>query len=453
MMKQLQKIALKYLLISLFIISVWDAHSQSESNQVSVNIDKIIAKVDDYIILKSDLEKAYIDYLSRGEFGGTNIKCQILESLVINKMLVAKAEIDSVEVSELEVVSSLQNRMNYMISQLGSEEELENFYGKTMEQIEEELKDDMREQMTIQRMQGEITADIKVTPSEVRRFFNNIPKDSLPYFSTEVSVGQIVVKPEAGKIQRDKVVKQMLEIRGRLLKGESFAELARLYSEDPGSASRGGELPFYRRGELAPEFEATAMTMKPGELSMPVKTDFGYHLIELIEKRGNLFKSRHILIIPKPSLSDIDDAESELDSIRNLIVSDSISFRNAAKEFSDDQLTTGTGGFFADQDGNTRVSVESLDPNIFFTIDTMKVGNVTTPLRYTEVDGSTAFRILFYESRVPPHQANLKDDYQKIAQAASNEKRSRILNEWFLEARDDVYIEVDDEYDYCNLMN
>ena len=421
--------------------------------QQPVNIDRIIAKVDDYIILKSDLERAYIDFLSRGEFGGSTLKCEILESLIINKLMLAKAEIDSIEVSPLEIQANLQNRMNYMVSQLGSEEELEKFYGKSLEQIESELFDDMKEQMTVNRMQSEITKDIKVTPAEVRKFFNAIPRDSLPYFSTEVSVGQIVIKPEAGKEQQDKVVKQLIEIRGRLLRGESFGDLARLYSEDPGSAAQGGELPFYRRGELAPEFEATAMTMEKGQVSMPVKTQFGYHLIELQERRGNTFKSRHILITPKPSQRDILLAEQKLDSIRTLIVNDSITFRNASKEFSDDQLTSADGGFFADEDGNTRVSVETLDPNIFFTIDTMQVGTITKPLRYTESDGSTAYRILFYESKVRPHQANLKDDYQKIATAASNQKRSRILNSWFLDAKNDVYIEVDPEYDYCDLNN
>ncbi|MFZ9046673.1 MAG: peptidylprolyl isomerase [Cyclobacteriaceae bacterium] len=453
MMKPLAKTALRFLIINLFTFLSAVAIAQDNETPLNVNIDKIIAKVDNYIILKSDLERAYLDFLSRGEFGGSNVKCQILESLVINKMLVAKAEIDSVIVSDIEVAGNLQNRMNYMVSQLGSEEELERYYGKTMEQIEGELMEEMKEQMTIQRMQGEITADIKVTPSEVRRFFNAIPRDSLPYFSTEVSIGQIVIKPEAGSEQRDKVVKQLLEIRGRLLKGDSFADLARAYSEDPGSASRGGELPFYRRGELAPEFEATALTMSPGELSMPVKTDFGYHLIELIEKRGNLFKAKHILIIPKPSFTDISRAEKELDSIKNIIEIDSMTFRNAAREFTDDELTSSNGGFFADADGNTRVSVETLDPNIFFTIDTMKVGSITNPLRYTEADGSTAFRILYYESRTAPHQANLKDDYQKIAVAATNEKQARIMNNWFLTARGDVYIEVEEEYDYCNLTN
>ncbi|MFT5570738.1 MAG: peptidyl-prolyl cis-trans isomerase SurA [Cyclobacteriaceae bacterium] len=439
---------LKFLATSIFCLVITVSNAQD-----TVNVDRIIAKVDDYIILKSDLEKAYLDFLSRGEFGSADMKCQILESLVINKMLMAKAEIDSVVVSDLEVTSSLQSRMNYMISQLGSEEELEKYYKKSLAQIEDELFEEMKEQMIAQRMQGTITSDIKITPSEVREFFSSIPRDSLPYFSTEVSVGQLVIKPEAGKEQQDKVFKQLIEIRGQLLRGEPFANLARQYSEDPGSASQGGNLPFYRRGELAPEFEAEAMTMAKGEVSMPIKTQFGYHLIELQEKRGNTFKSRHILITPKPSKEDTDKAERKLDSLRTLIVLDSITFRNGAKAFSDDQLTSSDGGFFSDQDGNTRVSVENLDPNVFFTIDTMKIGTVTMPLQYTEADGNTAFRILYYESKIAPHQANLKDDYQKIAQAATSEKENRILNDWFLDARRDVYIQVDEEYDYCDLNN
>jgi len=446
-MKHLVKTILKYTINVFFFLLLVPAMAQQE-----IVIDKIIAKVDDYIVLKSDLEKAYLEYLSRGEMNSGNLKCQILENLVVNKMMLAKAEIDSVEVDDAEVSANLQQRLDYNISQLGSIEELEKFYGKTYEQFESELFDLIKEQMIVQRMQSEITTDLKVTPNEVRKFYNSFPKDSLPYISTEVTVGQIVSQPKPGKEQLSKVEKQMIEIRGRILRGESFADFARLYSEDPGSASRGGELPFYRRGELAPEFEATAMTLAVGELSMPVKTDFGYHLIELQEKRGNSFKTRHILIIPKPSLSDIELAEKKLDSLRTLIVNDSITFRAAAKEHSDDAATAQTGGYFSDNDGGLRVSVESLDPNIFFTIDTMKVGDITKPIRYTESDGSTAFRILYYQHRVPPHQANLKDDYQKIAQAALNQKRAKLLNEWFEKAREDVFINVDEEYNYCNLM-
>ena len=447
MRKQNRMKSLKYIAISfLFLVLSYSAQSQEAV------VDKIIAKIDDYIVLKSDLERAYLDQLSKGQFRGSNAKCQIFEQLVVNKMLVAKAQIDSVEVSELEVQTSLSRRMEYMISQVGSEEEIEKYYGKSLDQIESEIFDDIKEQLTIQRMQETIISDLKVSPAEVKKFFKSIPQDSLPFFSTEVTVGQIVKKPTPGKTQKDKVRKLMYELRGRIIQGESFADLARQYSEDPGSAARGGELPFYKRGDLAPEFEATAMTLKEGELSMPIETQFGFHLIELQQKRGNTFKSRHILISPKPSQQDILKAENYLDSMRTAILLDSITFEAAAKEYSDDQLTSSNGGYFLDPNESSRVSVEQLDPTIFFTLDTMQVGNITEPIEFQQADGSQAFRILYYKKRLAPHQANLKDDYQKIATAALNNKQNKILSEWFEDARDNVYIEIDPEYDNCNLL-
>ncbi len=446
MMKHVRKRVLRFLAINILILFFIPSYAQED-----IVIDKIIAKVDDYIILKSDLEKSYLEYLSRGEFNQGNMRCQILENLVVNKMLVAKAEIDSVIVSDAEVQSNLRRRMDYMVSQIGSEEEIEKFYGKSLRQIEVELFDDIKEQLTVQTMQQEIIADLKVTPSEVRKFYNNIPQDSLPFFSTEVVVGQIVKKPEAGAKQREKVIRQLHELRGRILKGENFATLARVYSEDPGSASRGGELPFFKRGELAPEYEATALTLEKGELSNPVRTEFGYHIIELIEKRGNTFKSRHILIKPEPSENDIQNAYKYLDSLRSVILNDSLPFQQAAKDLSDDKMTSGNGGFFTAEDGANRVSVEEIDPNIFFTIDTMDIGEITKPIAFVQADGTKAFRIIYYKDKVPPHEANLRDDYQKIANAALNEKQARILSSWFKEARNEVFIQVDPEYDYCNL--
>jgi len=417
-----------------------------------VVIDKIIAKVDNYIVLKSDLETAYLDFLSRGEFSSGNERCQILENLIVNKMMVAKAEIDSVIVEDSEVQTDLGRRLDYMISQIGSIEEIEKFYGKTMEQIEAELFETVKEQLIIRKMQGELTASLQVSPAEVKRFFSNIDRDSLPYFSTEVTVGQIVKKPDPGPTQVERVRSTLIEIRDQITSGKAtFGELARIYSEDPGSAANGGQLPFYKRGELAPEYEATALTLDKDEISMPVRTQFGFHVIQLQEKRGNTFKTRHILISPRPSDQDLLNAEQSLDSLRSLIVSDSIPFDQAAKEFSDDDATSSSGGYFLAEDGATKVSVETLDPNIFFTIDTMKVGNVTKPLKYQERDGTYSYRILYYKDKVRPHQANLNQDYQKIAAAALNEKRARKLSKWFDEARGDVYIDVDREYDYCKL--
>ncbi len=446
-MKPVKRIYSKFILSSIiYFLTHFSGYSQE------VVIDKIVAKVDDFIVLKSDLEKAYLEYLSRGEFRGSNARCQILENLVVNKMLVAKSLIDSVEVADEEVQAMLTQKIDYLVSQLGTVEELERYYGKTMEQFEEELFDLEKEKLIIQRMQGEITSDLKVSPAEVKKFYNNIPRDSLPYFSTEVTAAQIVIIPEAGKEQIDRARDQLNDIRSRIQSGESFDALARQYSEDPGSGSKGGQLPFFKRGDLAPEFEATAMTMKPGELSRPVQTDFGLHLIELQERRGNTFRSRHILLIPKPSQKDIEGSRDFLDSLRREILRDSISFEDAAKEYSDDQMTSDNGGFFTDQAGSDRVPIDQLDPNIFFTLDTMQVGRVSKPIEFQQPDGTTAFRILYYKAKVPPHQANLRQDYQRIARAALEAKKANILNEWFDSARGDVYIEIDPEYSSCNLL-
>jgi len=448
MKKLSRQMRLKFILNSvalMFVISSW---SQSNGEVV---IDKIVAKVDDYIILKSELERSYLDFLSRGEMRGSNAKCQILQQLVVNKMLMAQSEIDSIGVDDAEVNSNLDRRMSIMAQQFGGESEIEKAYKKTIQQIRSEIFDNIKEQLTIQKMQSELTSDLKVTPSEVKKFFKAIPQDSLPYFSTEVSIAQIVKDAKPGKEQKDKVRNLMLEIKTRIEKGESFEALAKQYSQDPGSAARGGQLGFYGRGDLAPEFEAAALSMKPGEISMPVETQFGFHLIELQEKRGNTYRTRHILISPQPNQDDYIKTEKYLDSLRTRILGDSINFQAAAKEYSDDQETSSAGGFFTDESGALRVSAEQLDPNIFFTIDTMKIGNITKPMRFQKQDGSYSYRILYFKNKIKPHQANLDDDYQKIAAATLNRKQNLKISEWFEKARGNVFIQVDPEFDYCNL--
>jgi len=532
-------------------------------------IDKIVAKVDDYIILRSDLDKSYLEYVSSGQEGGDEVRCGIFESLVVSKLLVAKAEIDSVEVLDNEVQMNLDQRMQMIIAQIGSQEKLEEYYGKSVQEFEVELFEDIREQLVSDKMQRTITGEVSVTPSEVKRFFNNIPKDSLPYFSTEVSIGQIVTIPKVGQNQKNMAKSKLLDIRNRIVNGtnltdtyggwnlvikpdkslelidkigevftgnwefeskarlftitlneisftanefqvswglsklgadtlkfsnsdpsnssnfkafntenkteaspvisqesligtwtistfnangEDFATLAREFSEDPGSARYGGELGYAARGTMVPEFEAAAMTMKPGEISKPIETDFGFHLIQLIDRRGNEFNARHILIRPDFSALDFEEAERYLDSLKSLIINDTLIFEKVAKEYSDDDETAGNGGFLVDASGSTRVSVEDLDPVIFFTIDTMDVGDISNPMRYRMKDGKEAVRILYYKDRVKPHKASYKEDYQKIQMAAMNEKRKEVLEKWFDDAKKEVFIQIDDEYKYCKIL-
>lgn len=562
----LKYLKIKILLIAFMVLGAGHSIAQYSPGQA---IDKIIAKVDNYIILKSDLEKAYLDYTSRGNEGGDQVRCGILESLVVNKLLVAKAEIDSVEVTDSEVQNNLDQRMQVIISQIGSEQKLEDYYGKTVEQFKEELFTDIKQQLMADKMQKQITEDIRITPTEVRKFFGRIPEDSIPFLSTEVSIGQIVRIPKVGKNQKEKARQKLLDIRNRILNGkdrtdeyggwiisilknnnleltdkdgnkftgnwnynaserllkidlneisfsanefqftwrltkfgndslkfdnydfdktskffarkvhpsnkitpvitadylqgewriisfnasgEDFAAMAKEYSDDPGSARMGGDLGYASRGTMVPEFEAAAMRMKPGEISMPVETDFGFHLIQLLDRRGNEFHARHILIRPDYSKLDFEETDSFLDSLRSLILNDSLTFEKAAKDYSDDPVTSGNGGFLIDANGSSKVSVEDLDPVIFFTIDTMDVGEISTPLRYRMTDGKEAVRILYYKDKVKPHQANLKDDYQKIQLAALNEKKQNALDEWFAEAKKEVFIQIDDSYKNCSIL-
>lgn len=442
------KFFLLLMLVSLAGFSV--AKAQENTGFV---VDEVISKVDNFIVLKSDLDKYYQDHLTNGGSPSQEVKCQMLAVLVRNKLMMAKAEIDSVVVLDAEVDNNTQRRMSMILAQSGrTPEELEQFYGKPLEQIKLELRDQIREQMIVQKMEGTITEKVSVTPNEVKRFFENIPKDSLPYFSASVEVAQIVKIAQSSKAQKDAAKNQLLELRTRILSGEDFATLASKYSDDPSVVQNKGDMGWVGRGEMVPEFEAMAFKLKPNEISMPFQSDFGFHILQLIERRGNEYHSRHILIAPKPSSQDLKEASQFLDSIRNLIVADSMTFEAAAKKHSDDVNTKGNGGYFLDQAGSTRVQIDELDPIVFFKVDSMKVGDISKPITYRTDDQKDAVRILYYKSRIPPHLASLKEDYQKIQMATLNEKKNRILEKWFLKARQDVFINIDRNFDYCGIL-
>jgi peptidyl-prolyl cis-trans isomerase SurA len=419
-------------------------------------VDKIVAKVDNYVVLKSELEVAYIQFLQSQEAkfapDKSKIKCTILESLVINKLLLAKAELDSVTVDKQAVESQLDRRMQYFISQFGSEKKLEEYYKKSVDDLKADLRRQVRDQMITEKMQGQITSGLKVTPGEVEKFYKAIPRDSLPFFSTEVEVGQIVRTAEISKEQRAIFLAKAEDIRQRLLKGEDFCSLAKKYSEDPGSAKQCGELGFFKKGDLVKPYESMAYKLQPGEISEIVESEFGYHIIQLIERRGTEYNTRHILIKPGSSLRDLSNAEKFLDSLRTMILRDSITFEKAAKEHSIEKVTKNNGGMFLNEDGSSRIPMEKIDPGIFFVIDTIKVGDISRPVRFRTEDNQDAVRIIYYKNKVPAHQANLKDDYQKIYNATQDEQKNTAINKWFDKTKDEVYIDVAKEYDSCDLL-
>ena len=436
----------------MFFISILFT-AKSQDGIKGVIADEIIARVDDYIVLRSELESTYLEILSRGESISGNTKCAVLKDLVTNKLLVAKAEIDSVIVEDGQVDQELNSRMALIINQIGSEQEIERYYNKTIAEFKKELFDDIKEQLVARKMRQEILMDIEVSPEEVKNFYNSIPRDSLPYFSTQVKVSQIVKVPEIGQKQKDKTRKELLKIRERIESGESFEILATLYSQDPGSSQNGGNLGFVGRGVFQPEFEAEVFKLKPGQVSMPVETEFGYHLIQLIERRGNLFNSRHILLQPEYSEDDTQITIDFLDSLKDLAYSESVTFEELAREHSDDKFTSSFGGYFTDAMGSENVLVEELDPVVFFTIDTMNVGQISIPFESRTDDGKLAYKLIFYKERIPPHLGNLESDYQRFRNYSLNRKQSVELDFWFNEAKKEVYIKIDPEYNVCDITN
>jgi peptidyl-prolyl cis-trans isomerase SurA len=416
-------------------------------------VDKIIAKVDNYIVLKSELEGAYQNYIVQGNSPSEEARCGIFNSLIMNKLMVAKAEIDSIVIADNEVDANTEQRMNMILQQSGnSPEQLEKIYGKSLEDIKLELRDQVREQLLGREMQSTITKDLTITPSEVRKFFNKIPADSLPYYNSDVEIAQIVRIAKVSDVQKEVVKNTLNELRRRILDGENFNDLARQFSEDPSAQYNGGEMGYVGRGAMVPQYEGMAFKLKKGELSNPFESPFGFHVMQLLDRRGNEYASRHILLSASPSGEDVQRAERFLDSLRKKIVKDSIKFEQAAKEFSDDDATKGRGGFFTDADGGTKISLKDLDPVIYFTIDTMKVGQITKPIAYRTDDGKEGSRILYFKTKLPPHQANLKDDWHRMQAAALGEKRDKALDKWFTKARNDVFINIDPEYKGCKIL-
>ncbi|MDO6389473.1 peptidylprolyl isomerase [Pontibacter sp. BT731] len=421
-------------------------------------LDGIIAKVDNHVILRSELEFSYLQFLAQNKQQPSAqtepMKCEILKSMVQEKLLLARAEIDSVVVEETAITGELNRRIDYLASQVGGTERLEQYYNKSVKQLRDELRRSVRNQMVSEKMQREITDKVTVTPKEVRRYFNQIPADSLPYFSSEVQLSHIVKYAEVSRQQKQAARQKLEALRARIVAGEDFATLAKEHSEDPGSAEAGGELGFFKKKELVPEYEAAALRLEPGQMSNVIESMFGFHLIQLIERKGQEFNTRHILIKPETARVDVQDAIAALDSVRTLIVNDSISFAKAAKEFSDDKNTKDNGGtIISRMTGNSYIPMNEVEPGIFFVIDTMKVGDVSKPVTFTTPDGREAARIIMLRYKSTPHVANMSDDYQKIAAAALAQKRDKAVDEWFRKNMDTVFIEIDPEYDQCKVLD
>ncbi|MBD2705279.1 peptidylprolyl isomerase [Spirosoma sp. BT702] len=437
---------------ALVILVGWVLTSPTFGQGQGISLNKIIAKVDNYYVLRSDLEEAYQSYVGQNQTPPQ--KCQILESLVINKMMLAKAEIDSVVVDDKIVDLELDQRMQYMVQQFGSEKNIVEAYGKSLEMLKSELRTQVKDQKIVQKMQQKITTDVKVTPREVRKFFDAIPRDSLPYMPAEVEVGQIVRFAKPTKEQKDALRQRLLDIRKRVENGEDFGKLAKENSEDVGSAERNGDLGFAKRGMMVAPFEGAALKLKPNEMSDVVESEFGLHLIQLIETRGAEYHARHILLRPDYNRLDLTGPTKTLDSLRNLIQIDSLKFDKAAHDFSEDKATADAGGLIRDpQTNSSRLPMDqTMEYALFQMLDTMQVGSISKPLPYRTEDGKSAVRLLYFKNKTAPHTAEYSKDFEKLQTVVLQNKKNRAIDDWFKKSVSDVYITLDPEFQNCRIF-
>ena len=416
-------------------------------------IDEVVAVVGDNAILKSEVEQQYQQALSEGVTFPGDIKCHILEQSLIQSLMLDQADLDSVEVSQNEIVNQVDMRMNYMIQQIGDKKKLEEYFNKSIIQIKREMMETVRKQMLAQRMQGEITKHVTVTPSEIRTFYKKLPQDSLPSVPTQYELNQLVVYPKVDQAEIDRVKAQLREFQKEIKEGRDFATLAVLYSEDPGSAARGGDLGWMTKSQLIPEFAAVAFNLtKKNTVSKIVKTEYGYHIIQLIDRKGERINVRHILIKPKISDEARKEAMDRLDSIRTYIVDGKITFEEAALRFSMDKDTRANGGVMVNpKTGNTKFEIGDIPPQMNKAIANLKPGEVSKPFKMIdEQKGMETFRLVLLKSKTPPHRANLREDYQLLKGMLENKKRQQTIDEWIKEKQRTTYIKIDKKWLNCD---
>lgn len=416
-------------------------------------IDRVVATVGNEIILLSEVQEQYSFAKKDQPDLPPDYQCSVLQNLIVQKLLVNQAKLDSVVVKDEEVEAQIDARIERLRAYFNQDDKaIEEFYGQSVDEMKAMLSMDMRNQILAERMQGNVTEKATITPMEVQRFFGNIPKDSLPYFNAEVEIREIIYKPKVSAEEHTRARQKIDDLRKRIAEqGEDFAELAKKFSDDPGSGAQGGDLGFQKRGTFVPEFEAMAYKLDVNQLSPVVETEFGFHIIQLLERRGNLIHCRHILIKPEITEADMDAAQMKLDTVRQLIRDGKLSFTDAVKRFGDkNQQSYNNDGRVANpRTGNSFFEVADLETSVFFAIDGIKEGDIAEPFRFKAQDGTEMFRLVQLVSRSKPHKADLKLDYGKIQTAALEQKKGEYTEKWVLEKLNSTYLSVSDMFSDC----
>lgn len=430
----------------LFLLLSTSVFSQGKS------IDKIVALVNDQMILESD-----INFYKLKTTDTNPINCKILYKIVLDKLLYSKALKDSIVVNDEEIDGELENRLQYFINMFGNLEKFEKFYNKTLSELKVDFREDLKQQMLADRAKGKLLSGMHPTPRDVKDYFESLPKDSIPYYNAEVQLAQIVFLPKISREAKRAMKKKAEKIRLELLSKESgFSTQAILYSDDPGSASNGGELGWVEPGMMVPEFEQASFSLPVGQISELVETQYGIHIIEVLEKKNEKVRVRHILIAAKPDANGITKAGALADSIRNQIIQKKISFQKAVELYSDDKIFKSNGGVLINLKSKTRspiFEVGEVDPLLVNQINNMNPGDVTPAQPYKTMDQKVGYRIVTLLSETPPRKASLEVDYNKIKEVVHDNMRDKAMDNWIKFYKGYVFVKLSPEYDKCENLN
>lgn len=415
-------------------------------------IDRVIGVVGDFNILQSDVEQQYLQMKMSGMYMAPDARCLIFNSLVEQKLLMAQAKIDSVEVGPDQVEMQMESRLDYFIGQFGSEDEMQDYFNKSIFDIKDDLREAIKEQMITGEVRSSITADVATTPSDVKSYYRSLDSDSIPYINTEVELAQIVAYPSYSDEAVFGIKERLLELKGRVQEGEDFGTLAILYSVGP-SASRRGELGFMLRSELDKAYANAAWALKKGQVSKIVESSFGFHIIQLVERRGDRINTRHILMNPKADANAKQKAIYKLDSLRAVIEADSTTFDLAAKRYSEDDKTSVNGGLIVNpRTMAATFELDQLDTKDYYIIRNMEIGDLSEPYETKDQNGKTCYKLLYLQARTEPHRANLKQDYLLLQNMALGHKSNEVITEWYREKKETTYIRVDHSFKHCALF-
>lgn len=419
-------------------------------------VESVAAIVGNEVLYLSDLENTLAD-LKRGgnKMPIDELRCSLLKEMLVSKLFLDQARIDSITVSDDAVEGDLNMRMNDAIRRAGSEDALVSFFKKSMIEIRRDIKKTLLEQETVREVQSKIAGNISITPAALKKFYASIPKDSLPVIPARYQISLIQVDPPSNEENKAEARQKLLDLRSRILKGESFSVLARLYSEDTESAKNGGEIGYLTRGELQKEYADVAFSLTKNSVSRIVETKFGFHIIQLIDRKGDMVNTRHILVRPKVKPDQAAKAISKLDSIANLIRTASMKFEDAALRFSTHKDSRINGGKMVSSNPSDRVTwftLQELNPEMYVRVRDLKVGEISEPFRTTDENNNEVFRILRLDSSEPAHTANLKDDYQQLYDAALNQERVKVYDKWVKEKTARTYIKISDEFKSCDFL-